>query len=53
VLGAVRWRHWVSEELQEVRVIYNERAVLETVVEETCIDTRRQKLQTRSINVFE
>lgn len=31
--GAIHWRHWVGEELQEVRVTCNEQDVLETAVQ--------------------
>lgn len=40
--GAIRWRYWVEEELQQVRVTCNEQDVLEMAAEGTesqCVST--------------
>lgn len=43
--GAVHWRHWRGEELQEVRVTRNEQDVLETVVE-VCVVSAHSAINT-------
>lgn len=56
VARAVYWRHWVGEDLQEVRVTRDEQDVLETVVEvtetQTQSNTQAGPLYCNAINIL-